>query len=91
LEDARERMKPLITDKSRCENPPRIPEKILWLKPKLVGEVSFAEWTQASSRTEAARMVRPEVELSAIFSLYPEELPRIARDPLAEKKVDLLK
>jgi bifunctional non-homologous end joining protein LigD len=26
-------------------NPPKIPEKIQWVKPKLVCEVTFAEWT----------------------------------------------
>jgi bifunctional non-homologous end joining protein LigD len=28
------------------ENPPKIPEKIQWVKPKLVCEVAFAEWTE---------------------------------------------
>jgi hypothetical protein len=36
----------LFTEKSPFENPPRIPEKILWVEPKLVCEISFAEWTQ---------------------------------------------
>jgi bifunctional non-homologous end joining protein LigD len=45
LRDALDRMKPLFTDKSPFENPPRIPEKIQWVKPKLVCEISFAEWT----------------------------------------------
>jgi ATP-dependent DNA ligase len=26
------------------ENPPKIPEKIQWVKPKLVCEVALAEW-----------------------------------------------
>src|SRR5580692_1298859 len=34
LRDALDRMKPLFTDKSPFENPPRIPEKIQWVKPK---------------------------------------------------------
>jgi bifunctional non-homologous end joining protein LigD len=46
LRDALDRMKPLFTDKSPFENPPRIPEKIQWVKPKLVCEIAFAEWTQ---------------------------------------------
>jgi len=48
LRDALERMQPLFTDKSPFENPPRIPEKIQWVKPKLVCEISFAEWTHDS-------------------------------------------
>ena len=27
-------------------NPPKIPEKIQWVKPSLVCEVTFAEWTE---------------------------------------------
>ena len=46
LRDALERMKPLFTDKSPFDNPPRIPEKVQWVKPELVCEISFAEWTQ---------------------------------------------
>jgi len=30
----------------RLENPPKIPEKIQWVQPKLVCEVAFAEWTE---------------------------------------------
>jgi bifunctional non-homologous end joining protein LigD len=43
LKEAVERLKPFFTDKSPCENPPRIPEKIQWVKPALVCEVAFAE------------------------------------------------
>jgi bifunctional non-homologous end joining protein LigD len=39
-------MKPLFSDKSPFENPPRTPERIQWIKPKLVCEISFAEPTQ---------------------------------------------
>ena len=46
LREAIERMKPLFIDKSPFENPPRVPEKIQWVKPQLVCEISFAEWTQ---------------------------------------------
>jgi bifunctional non-homologous end joining protein LigD len=46
LRDALDRMKPLFTDKSPFKNPSRIPEKIQWVKPKLVCEISFAKWTR---------------------------------------------
>jgi bifunctional non-homologous end joining protein LigD len=49
LRDALDRMKPLFTDKSPFENPPRIPEKIQWVKPKLVCEISFAEGLEEAS------------------------------------------
>jgi bifunctional non-homologous end joining protein LigD len=46
LKEAIERMKPLFTDKPPVENPPNIPAKIQWVKPKLVCEVAFAQWTE---------------------------------------------
>jgi bifunctional non-homologous end joining protein LigD len=46
LRDALQRMKPLFTNKSPFENPPRLPERIQWVKSELVCEISFAEWTQ---------------------------------------------
>jgi bifunctional non-homologous end joining protein LigD len=45
LADAVERLRPYFTDKPTVENPPKIPEKIQWVEPKLVCEVAFAEWT----------------------------------------------
>jgi hypothetical protein len=46
LRETIERLKPLFTDKPAVENPPKIPEKIQWVQPKLVCEVAFAEWTE---------------------------------------------
>jgi bifunctional non-homologous end joining protein LigD len=45
IDDALARMKPLFTNKSPFENPPKVKEKIQWVKPKLVCEIAFAEWT----------------------------------------------
>jgi bifunctional non-homologous end joining protein LigD len=46
LKEALDRLKPLFTDKPPVENPPKIPAKIQWVKPKLVCEVAFAQWTE---------------------------------------------
>jgi bifunctional non-homologous end joining protein LigD len=46
LAEAIDRLRPFFTDKPPVENPPKIPEKIQWLQPKLVCEVAFAEWTE---------------------------------------------
>src|SRR5258708_7388469 len=46
LKEAIDRLKPLFIDESPVENPPKIPEKIQWVQPKLVCEVAFAEWTE---------------------------------------------
>jgi ATP dependent DNA ligase C terminal region len=45
MKETIDRLKPLFTDKPTVENPPKIPEKIQWVQPKLVCEVAFAEWT----------------------------------------------
>jgi bifunctional non-homologous end joining protein LigD len=45
LADAIDRLRPFFTDKPPVENPPKVPEKIQWVQPKLVCEVAFAEWT----------------------------------------------
>jgi bifunctional non-homologous end joining protein LigD len=50
LKDAINRLKPLFTDWAPVENPPNIPEKIQWVRPELVCEVAFAEWTLARWR-----------------------------------------
>jgi bifunctional non-homologous end joining protein LigD len=46
LKETIDRLKPLFTDKATVENPPKIPEKVQWVQPKLVCEVAFAEWTE---------------------------------------------
>jgi ATP-dependent DNA ligase len=46
LKEAIDRLKPLFTDQVPVENPPKIPEKIQWVQPRLVCEVAFAEWTE---------------------------------------------
>jgi bifunctional non-homologous end joining protein LigD len=46
LKEAIERMKPLFIDRPPVENPPNIPAKIQSVKPKLVCEVAFAQWTE---------------------------------------------
>jgi bifunctional non-homologous end joining protein LigD len=45
LQETMERLWPLFVDKSPVTSPPKIPEKIQWVKPALVCEVAFAEWT----------------------------------------------
>jgi bifunctional non-homologous end joining protein LigD len=45
IDDTLRRMQPLFTEKSPFENPPKVKEKIQWVKPKLVCEIAFAEWT----------------------------------------------
>jgi bifunctional non-homologous end joining protein LigD len=60
LKDAIDRLKPLFIDKSPVENPPKIPEKIQWVRPKLVCEVAFAEWTQDEQLRQTKFLAWPD-------------------------------
>ena len=44
LQEAIDRLTPLFIDESPVENPPKVPERIQWVQPKLVCEVAYAEW-----------------------------------------------
>jgi bifunctional non-homologous end joining protein LigD len=46
LAQAIERLRPFFIDKPPVENPPKIPEKIQWVQPQLVCEVTFAKWIE---------------------------------------------
>ena len=46
LQETMERLRPLFIDRAPVANPPKIPERIQWVEPKLVCEVAFAEWTE---------------------------------------------
>lgn len=46
LIEIKNRLTPLIQPKSPFKNPPKTNEKAYWIKPELVCEVSFAEWTK---------------------------------------------
>ena len=45
LQDALERMRPLLITQSPFVNPPKLAERVQWIRPELVCEVAFAEWT----------------------------------------------
>jgi bifunctional non-homologous end joining protein LigD len=46
LAEAIDRLRPFFANKPPVENPPKIPEKIQWVQPKLICEVAYAEWTE---------------------------------------------
>jgi bifunctional non-homologous end joining protein LigD len=43
LKEAIDRLKPFFADEPSFVNPPKIPEKIQWVRPALACEVAFAE------------------------------------------------
>ncbi len=56
-------------NKSTFENPPRIPEKIHWVKLAFVCEVAFAEWTLDGGRRQ--RIVSTE----SLQESHPLDVP----------------
>jgi hypothetical protein len=46
LKDAINRLKPLSTNQPRSKIRRKIAEKVQWVRPELVCEVAFAEWTE---------------------------------------------
>jgi bifunctional non-homologous end joining protein LigD len=46
LQDIYEQLKPLIQKKSPFKKIPKVNMPVTWVKPKLMAEVSFAEWTK---------------------------------------------
>jgi bifunctional non-homologous end joining protein LigD len=48
LNDLRKRFEPLIQEKSPFTNTPKLPG-ITWLRPEMVAEVKFQEWTSEGS------------------------------------------
>ncbi|HEV8051878.1 MAG TPA: non-homologous end-joining DNA ligase, partial [Parachlamydiaceae bacterium] len=46
LDDIYKQLQPLITKKCPFEHTPKVNTPVTWVKPKLIGEVSFAEWTK---------------------------------------------
>jgi bifunctional non-homologous end joining protein LigD len=65
LKEALDRLKPLFIDKSPFVNPPKIPERIQWVKPELVCEVAFAEWTSDG-----------QMRQTTFLGLRPDKNPR---------------
>jgi len=45
LSDVYDKLQPLVTSKSPFADPPKPNTPVTWVKPKLVAEVSFSEWT----------------------------------------------
>ena len=60
------------------ENPPKIPEKIQWVQPRLVCEVAYAEWTEDEQ-------LRQTTFLGWRDDKRPEEIVLEVTSPLAAR------
>jgi bifunctional non-homologous end joining protein LigD len=75
LEELYKKLKPLIVSKSPFDNPPKGNMPVTWVKPKLVCEIKFTEWT------------KDNVARHPIFMGLRED--KKAKDVVMEKETDL--
>ncbi len=47
LEYTYKKLKPLVTKKSPFKNPPKTNMPVTWVKPKILAEIKFSEWTKS--------------------------------------------
>ncbi len=80
LKSLHETMQPLVTDKSPfAEKPPKLPKGSVFLKPKLVAEIKFANFTREN-------ILRAPVYLGLRTDKEPEACVReVAKDPAKVK------
>ena len=81
LRELRARMDKLEIDKPAFKNPPRGAEarRSHWLKPKLVGEVAFTEWTREGIlRHPTFQGLREDKSPEEIVRETPQDLPKEA-------------
>jgi bifunctional non-homologous end joining protein LigD len=57
-------MAPLFAGKSSFVNPPKLEERVQWIRPELVCEVAFAEWTEDEQMRQTTFLGLREEELN---------------------------
>ncbi|MCK9510318.1 MAG: DNA ligase D [Pigmentiphaga sp.] len=73
LTELRRKLEPLITGESPFANPRAIRRKAHWVRPALIAEVSFAEWTQENRiRHSVFRGLRDDKPVKAIIREEPK-------------------
>ncbi len=82
----RERLDPLITRQAPFAKPDTIPYQAHWVRPVLVAEVSFAEWTQEDRiRHSVFRGLRDDKPATAIIREEPAAMPRAKTRPTTRR------
>jgi bifunctional non-homologous end joining protein LigD len=78
------KLQPLITSRSPLRNPPKLPQPVTWVKPELVCEVKFANWTQDQKlRAPVFLGLRDDVAPSeVVLEEAPAEVSRPEREAL---------
>lgn len=76
LKDIYKQLKPLIQKDSPFKNPPKGNEAVTWVKPQLVCEVSFAEWTKGNHmRQPIFQGLRTDKSAKEIKKEIPQSAP----------------
>ena len=87
LAELRERLEALQADASPFDRAPAIGKKPLWVRPRLLAEVSFAEWTREGRIRHAVfHGLREDKPARAIVREQPQQAPRPATGKAAAKK-----
>lgn len=81
------KFKPLFTDKSPFANKVNLRNEIQWLKPKLVCQVKFTEWTDQNSMRHPVYMgLRVDKKASEVTREKPTNMAMIKKATAAKKK-----
>jgi bifunctional non-homologous end joining protein LigD len=89
LKELYAKFKPLFTDKSPFVNNVKLPNAIQWLKPKLVCQVKFTEWTDDNSMRHPVYMgLRVDKKATEVIRQKPADMTKIesSRPPKSGKK-----
>lgn len=87
LNDVYNQLKPLIQKKSPFKTPPKPNMPVTWLKPQLVCEVAFAEWTKENiMRQPIFQGLRIDKEPKTIKKEIISDVPRNVETTEKEKK-----
>lgn len=87
LQDIHEQLVPLIQKKSPFKQEPRVNTPVTWVKPKLIAEISFAEWTKDNiMRQPIFQGLRNDKEPKTIKKEIPEQIPKNAVESDKKKK-----
>jgi bifunctional non-homologous end joining protein LigD len=94
LRDLRERLQPLVVPTSPITPVPRTSEPATWVRPELICEVRFTEWTSDGMlRHPSYRTLRPDQRIEDTRrETVPAALPSASRqDPDIESSLEMLR
>ena len=90
LQKVYDQLKPLIQKKSPFKPVPKTNTSPTWVKPKLVGEVSFSEWTKDSiMRQPIFQGLRVDKNPIAVKKETPKPFVRRSKEKTSSKEVSL--